>query len=270
MICTVNTTLAGRPLNIKFWTLEHFKGYAQCLDKMPLAKYALSHLKYHINGFQKDKNVENIVTEFIHELANNPAIYLLGSCVSSYIRKISLDDKQSAIAKDFRNKVLRFAAQSGLPTVVEVLLMTGVEINAKNEQEQTALHLAVEGGHTAVVRLLMAEGEANINAMDENYQTALHLAAERGNAAIVRLLMAEGKADVHAKDVCGETALHRAAERGHEPSARWLIVEGKANVNEPNFYSETALSLAAKGGHEAVVRLLAEAKAKVNARDMSG
>ncbi|OCK97498.1 uncharacterized protein K441DRAFT_547211, partial [Cenococcum geophilum 1.58] len=50
MLCAANTTLAGRPPDIEFWTWEHFKGYAQYLDNMPLANYALGHLKHHIDG----------------------------------------------------------------------------------------------------------------------------------------------------------------------------------------------------------------------------
>jgi len=51
ILCAANTALVERPLDIKSWTREHFKGYAQYLDNIPLANYALGHLKHHIDGY---------------------------------------------------------------------------------------------------------------------------------------------------------------------------------------------------------------------------
>jgi ankyrin repeat protein len=51
-----------------------------------------------------------------------------------------------------------------------------------------------------------------------------------------------------------------AAEKGHEAVVR-LLLEAKADVDAKiESYGETALQLAAEEGHEAVVRLLLEAK----------
>ena len=51
MLFAADTTSAERPPDIKFWTSEHFKGYAQYLDDMPLVNYALGHFKYYIDGY---------------------------------------------------------------------------------------------------------------------------------------------------------------------------------------------------------------------------
>src|SRR5205809_1003504 len=79
---------------------------------------------------------------------------------------------------------------------------------------RTALHLAAENGHGAVVQLLLKEG-ADIEAKDESGYTALSMEAKSGNKAIVQLLLEEG-ADIASENNMGKTALHVAAEWGHE------------------------------------------------------
>ncbi|KAF2183392.1 hypothetical protein K469DRAFT_690132 [Zopfia rhizophila CBS 207.26] len=81
MLCAANTSLVGRLPDIESWTSEHYEVYAQYLNIRPLANYALCYLKHHIDGGQQDENVQSIVSQFIAELADNPAAYLLESWV---------------------------------------------------------------------------------------------------------------------------------------------------------------------------------------------
>ena len=55
------------------------------------------------------------------------------------------------------------------------------------------LHLAVRGGHTDTVELLIKKG-ASIEGMDKNTNTStpLHLFARSGNIAMVELLLNKG------------------------------------------------------------------------------
>ena len=59
-----------------------------------------------------------------------------------------------------------------------------------------ALYFAAEGGHTAVVRLLLDKG-ADVNAQGGYYYAnALQAASDRGHEAVVRLLLDKGAIDV--------------------------------------------------------------------------
>jgi ankyrin repeat protein len=87
-------------------------------------------------------------------------------------------------------------------------------VDEKDKNGQTPLHWAAWGGHEAVVQLLMDSG-ADVNAKTEDGWTALHQAARGGHEAVIRLLIAGG-ADVNAKTEDGRTALHQAAYRGYE------------------------------------------------------
>ena len=57
--------------------------------------------------------------------------------------------------------------------------------------------------------------------------------------------------------ICFNVALHRAARNGHEAVVR-LLLEHEANVNAKTNYEETALYLATENGHETVVQLAVE------------
>ena len=162
---------------------------------------------------------------------------------------------------------LHLAALGGQEAVVQLLVETGADIEAKDKYEKTALYLAAQCGHEAVVRLLMEMG-ADTEAKDIYERTALHLAAWGGEETVVRLLMEMG-ADIEAKDIYGTTALHLAARGGHETVVR-LLMEMGADIEAKDTDGTTALHLAAQRGHKAVVQLLMEMGADIEAKNTDG
>lgn len=82
-------------------------------------------------------------------------------------------------------------------------------VTDQDREDQTALHLAVEGGHIDLAKLCLQQG-ANVNATKANHSTPLHLAATGGGIDIVQLLV-EHDANIEAKNILQETPLHRAA-----------------------------------------------------------
>ena len=165
---------------------------------------------------------------------------------------------------DWGRTALICAAEGGHEAVVRLLLEKGANVNAKEDNGETALHEAAWGGHEAVVQLLLEKG-ANVNAKENNREkTALHPAAMRGHEVVVQLLLEKG-ADVNAKKDDGETALHEAAWGGYEAIVR-LLLEKWADINIKDKSGYTALHWAAWGGHEATVQQLLEKGADVNTK----
>ncbi|KFY46786.1 hypothetical protein V494_00328, partial [Pseudogymnoascus sp. VKM F-4513 (FW-928)] len=120
----------------------------------------------------------------------------------------------------------------------------------------TALSLAAENGHEAVVKLLLGIDQVNANSKDRYNQTALSLAAKNGHKAVVKLLLKMDQVDANSKDNYNRTALSLAAENGHEAVVKLLLGMDQVDANSKDRYNQTALSLAAENGHKAVVKLL--------------
>src|SRR6266516_4772405 len=147
MLCAASTTIAEALPHVEFWTSEHFKHYAQYLNKRPLANYALCYLTQHIDGCYRDANVLGIASHLIDELTHNPAVYLLENWVNSCLDKIIICKKQGAAAKEFRNKVFHAAVRNGFSVATEVLLTVGAHVNAREQEGRPPLSLAAGKGH---------------------------------------------------------------------------------------------------------------------------
>jgi ankyrin repeat protein len=104
------------------------------------------------------------------------------------------------------NTPLHYAVREGHRNVVELLLVNGADVSAKNKDGNMPLHYW--GGHREVAELLLAHG-AKVNAKGQLGDTPLHRAARFANKDMVELLLAHG-ADVNAKDQDDSTPLHEA------------------------------------------------------------
>ncbi|CUG84737.1 ankyrin repeat protein, putative [Bodo saltans] len=97
-----------------------------------------------------------------------------------------------------------------------------------------------------------------VTEFDENKMTMLHHAAFSGSEEIVRLIMStqpKQKLDLDASDVGGWAPLHYASDQGHAAIVLILVDDG-ANVNARDDMKKTPLHLAAGQGHVSVVQVL--------------
>jgi hypothetical protein len=123
-----------------------------------------------------------------------------------------------------------------------------------------------------------------INSKDEEGNTALHLATDRGNLVIINELLATKKIAIDAVNICGETALHRAVyyrdidaiEQGLSGVEKLvdgvkLLLDAGIDPNIQNRHKYTALHIAAHEGlEEAVNRLTTNKKTNLNIPDNTG
>jgi len=78
------------------------------------------------------------------------------------------------------------------------------------------------------VKQLLDSGKVDEDSKDRCDRTALSLAAQKGHEAVVKLLLDSGKVDVDSKDSDGLTPLWWAAQNGHEAVVKLLLDSGKA------------------------------------------
>uniref|UniRef100_A0A665XAK2 Poly [ADP-ribose] polymerase n=1 Tax=Echeneis naucrates TaxID=173247 RepID=A0A665XAK2_ECHNA len=128
-------------------------------------------------------------------------------------------------------------------------------INFKHPHtHETALHCAVASPHPKrkqVTELLLRKG-ANVNEKNKDFMTPLHVAAERAHNDIMEVLQKHG-AKVNALDTLGQTALHRAALAGHLQTCRLLLGYG-VDASLVSLQGFTAAQM----GNEAVQQILNE------------
>uniref|UniRef100_UPI002609A6A7 ankyrin repeat domain-containing protein n=1 Tax=uncultured Brachyspira sp. TaxID=221953 RepID=UPI002609A6A7 len=109
---------------------------------------------------------------------------------------------------------LEFYCREGDFEMAELLIASGVDVNAKDDDNWTVLMFASINGHLEIVKYLIDKG-ADINAKSNNNVTALMVASEKGHLEVVKYLIDKG-ADINAKDEFGNwTALMFASENGH-------------------------------------------------------
>ena len=130
------------------------------------------------------------------------------------------------------------AAYNGSLDFVNLFLNSGVNVNAVNSDQRTALMCAALRGHLDVVQALIQNG-ADVNAVDKEDRTALMLAASQGRSTIVKELT-ENEAKVNAADKEGRTALMYASSTGRLDTIKYLI-SSEADIHAVDKEGKTAL-----------------------------
>ncbi len=170
------------------------------------------------------------------------------------IRNMLAKDPNHVFMNDDGQTALHLAATQDEYLTREVL-GRGFDINVRNRNGETPLMCAVNAGNIEIVTLLL-KGHANVNAVDDGQGTALHLAALTDKAGSVTQLLLRRNADTELVDGIGLTPLFVAAFKGNEAVARQLLrYSAKHEASEPDGF--TALRDAAmQANHAFMSRLL--------------
>ena len=157
---------------------------------------------------------------------------------------------------------LWWAVEGGHHAVVELLLSETANVNNRGSDWNpgsvlgTPLHIAVSYGHTSIVKLLLNRADINVNLGDRSNQTALHQATTIGSTSIVELLLDYANIDVNIPDNSYYTPLQIAVTYFHTSIVKLLLNRADIYVNLRDAYGQTALYQAAGKGHTSIVELL--------------
>lgn len=111
-----------------------------------------------------------------------------------------------------QTSVLHYAIQYTTAEVFPYVFRHDVPLEQKNENGETPLLFAAKRARPAYVKALINQG-ANIHATDNDENTALHLAVISDSIDNVKMILDQKAIDINAKNADGNTALHLAVKK---------------------------------------------------------
>ena len=158
---------------------------------------------------------------------------------------------------------LHFATIRGFLPIVQALLNSGAEVEARDVRDQTPRFWSIIKRHFAIAEELLLHG-ANIDQRWRGY-SLLHHEAKDGKTPTVQFMLKHG-ADANIRDhrvQPGSTPLHGAARQDRLNAAKVLLEYG-ADVNAETDEGQTPLDTAYASKKQKLVPLLLEHGAKAS------
>jgi hypothetical protein len=160
-----------------------------------------------------------------------------------------------------RGTPMHAAASAGQANILSLFIRHGADVNDRNPRGQIPLLLASKSEDAGLEagQFLLNHG-ADIDARDQEDGTAVIYAVIDGNIEVTRMLLERG-ALIDVRGLNGWTALHYAASGDRVRLARLLLEHG-ADVNVRNDNGATPSELGSSCGNREIVELLSEYCAK--------
>lgn len=210
---------AGHPNTVKILCEKmeesRFSSALRCAsltDRLEIVKYSVIE--------KKVKPQDELLLLCSEKGSNNVLHYLLSVMPSS----VNLD-------KAVRDTILHAAVHSGNTTTLVLLLNNikklGLNINSKNDDGNTPLHIAVKYGRKEMIKRFKVVN-ADVNNKNNNKSTPLHLAVLNKRVWMIQDLLEWNNIKVDEKDEGGLTPLH-VAELLHLPEATEMLTKKLEN-----------------------------------------
>ncbi|XP_065826100.1 uncharacterized protein [Oscarella lobularis] len=165
--------------------------------------------------------------------------------------------------------LLMMACQEGHLDTVQLLVSKQCDINIREKDGWTALHVASYNGQTAVTEYLIDHCGVNVNEQNDDDWTLLMMACQEGHLDTVQLLVSK-QCDIDIREKDGWTALHVASYHGQTAVTEYLIDHCGVNVNEQNDNGSTSLMMACQEGHLDTVQRLVSKQCDITIRKKNG
>ena len=150
------------------------------------------------------------------------------------------------------------------PEVIHKLVLRGFDTNTPNEKGVPALILAIKSGSIKSAMYLASQAQTQVECVNEAGETPLMLAAIGNQLELTNKLIERG-AEVNRK---GWTPLHYAATKGHTAMMR-LLLENNAYIDAESPNGTTPLMMAAYYAPPLAVKLLLEEGADPTLRNQA-
>ncbi len=213
-------------------------------NSVELVEYLLTNYLNSDYGFLL--NEEQIIELF--EVIKNPAITIFLMKEVSY---------KGLCSESFLNRVFFEVICNGHIEIAQLLLeQESININVKNTNKRTFLHLAVISECEEAVKLLLAQKNIDVNARDEVGFTPLHLAVINGYLEITKLLLLNQDIEINAKNRLIYTPFTYAFKRGDKKMIELLLLQKGSEIDIRPKYYNTLFNYAFENKNKKVVQLL--------------
>lgn len=162
--------------------------------------------------------------------------------------------------EDLDNALLH-ASFVGNIEMVRVLVQAGADVNAKNVEDYTPLHLAAFTGNEDIARYLLTECQPDLEMVNVDDETPLDTAVYSENVGVVREILQNAKVNVNRADAFGSTPLLHAVGECDIEMVK-LLIGGGADVNATDNDGTTALELAISYDAREIEKILRKSGAK--------
>ncbi|XP_048251523.1 serine/threonine-protein phosphatase 6 regulatory ankyrin repeat subunit C-like [Haliotis rufescens] len=134
------------------------------------------------------------------------------------------DDAECLIKNKVGNSALNLASLRGYTDVVKLLLPHMEDWkNLPGQDLRTPVKMAAQKGHGQLYEYLADEEKCDLTGVDDNGDTILHLACQGGSVHIVQHLMSSKLFDINHRGQYGKTPLMIAACSGHRDVFQLLL-----------------------------------------------
>ena len=150
--------------------------------------------------------------------------------------------------------------------LVEVLIDQGADINARNRDKESPIHIAVQKQNKEIVSILLESG-ADINAEDYMRRTPLLFAVKNKDIDIINFLIENGACiDPREDSTHEEIPLHQAVVDNEKSIVEMLLKNG-GNIEAKCWFGNTALIKAVRKGTIEMVQFLISSGADTEAEN---
>ncbi|CAF1118017.1 unnamed protein product [Rotaria sordida] len=226
-------------------------------------------VKYGCDSTQWSNGPDNCRQTLLHRAIdeNNESVacFLIRSgCDINSPRQPGLNGETPDICKTLESP-LHLACQWGLERVVSTLIEHHADINKKDTEGNTPLHVAIINQHITIISLLIRAPNLDLLIRNKQNQTSFACSiVSKNNEAANLILKREPKA-ADQLDNKGRNFLHIAVQNGDIESVLFLLT---VNVNVNNRVDDanqlTPLHLCVQTGNEIILRNLLLAGANIN------
>ncbi|CAF3694746.1 unnamed protein product [Rotaria socialis] len=208
---------------------------------------------------------QTLLHRAIDENNESVACFLIRSgCDINSSRQSGVNGEAPDICKTLESP-LHLAAQWGLERVVSALIEYHADINKKDAEANTPLHVAIINQHTAIINLLLNAPSLDLTIRNKQNQTPFACSMVAKNNEAANLILKREPRAAEQLDNKGRNFLHVAVQNGDIESVLFLLT---VHVNVNNCVQDaskfTPLHLSVQIGSEIILRNLILAGGKIN------